>query len=385
MLRVDAAVSDDAVTSFVFRIEVSPEQVDALAPRLREALSANGNGGELTRRAATIAAREERLEREQLELEERARRLSEREAELGQSDELTASERIRLAQRRQSLELSEQDLETREHELFTREAEFEADVLLREDWIELRPHVLPGCETLHEHRPQTLEQVPELDLFLASFRQYLVHRRDREDTVDRVLERLPRIGGGRTRLQAQQRSDRLQVVLHAVVDLLSEHASHHRAAVLERDRCVVRDRREQCAVVVAERCVAVAHELADLPSLPAERQANRVGAGASLRPRDVAVLEHEGRTGRADRLHRRLHDGLERFLDVQRLRYGLGDPRQRLEFRDPPLRLRVQLRVHDRVSDLRGDRDQQVDLVAGGITPRGRAGGSRPPPPPPRG
>ena len=68
MLRVDAAVSDDAVTSFVFRIEVSPEQVDALAPRLREALSANGNDGELTRRAATIAAREERLERRERDL-----------------------------------------------------------------------------------------------------------------------------------------------------------------------------------------------------------------------------------------------------------------------------------------------------------------------------
>jgi chromosome segregation ATPase len=156
MLQVDAAVSDDAVTSFVFRIEVSPEQVDALAPRLREALSANGNDGELTRRAATIAAREERLEREQLELEERARRLSEREAELGQSDELTASERIRLAQRRQSLELSEQDLETREHELFTREAEFEADVLLREDRIERWRAELSELEERLERRERDL-------------------------------------------------------------------------------------------------------------------------------------------------------------------------------------------------------------------------------------
>ena len=129
-------MSDDALTPFIFRIEVTPEQVDALTPRLREALSANGNDGELTRRAAAIAAQEERLEREQRDLEERARRLSEREAELGESDELTASERIRLAQRRQTIELSEQDLETREHELFTREAEFEADVMLREERIE---------------------------------------------------------------------------------------------------------------------------------------------------------------------------------------------------------------------------------------------------------
>jgi chromosome segregation ATPase len=156
MLRVDAAVSDDAVTPFVFRIEVSPEQVDALAPRLREALSANGNDGELTRRAAAIAAREERLEREQLELEERARRLSEREAELGNSDELTASERIRLAQRRQSLDLSEQDLEAREHDLFMREAEFEADVLLREDRIERWRSELSELEERLERRERDL-------------------------------------------------------------------------------------------------------------------------------------------------------------------------------------------------------------------------------------
>jgi chromosome segregation ATPase len=149
-------VSDDALTPFVFRIEVTPEQVDALAPRLREALSANGNDGELTRRAAAIAAHEERLEREQHQLEERARRLSEREAELGESDELTASERIRLAQRRQSIELSEQDLETREHELFTREAEFEADVLLREERIERWRAELSELEERLERRERDL-------------------------------------------------------------------------------------------------------------------------------------------------------------------------------------------------------------------------------------
>lgn len=149
-------MSDDAATPFVFRIEVTPEQIDALAPRLREALSANGNDGELMRRAAAIAAHEERLQLEQVELEERARRLSEREAELGTSDELTASERIRLAQRRQSLELSEQDLETREHELFTREAEFEADVLLREDRIERWRSELAELEAELERRERDL-------------------------------------------------------------------------------------------------------------------------------------------------------------------------------------------------------------------------------------
>src|SRR5437667_6135036 len=117
---------------FVLRVEISAEQV----PRLRESLSASGNDGGLTRRAGEVAAREERLRAEHAELEERARKLSEREAELGASDDLTASERIRLAQRRQSVELSEHELTEREHELLIREAEFEADVMLREERVE---------------------------------------------------------------------------------------------------------------------------------------------------------------------------------------------------------------------------------------------------------
>jgi chromosome segregation ATPase len=152
----DAAVSDDAATPFVFRVEVSPEHVDAIAPRLREALSASGNDGELSRRAAAIAEREERLLQEQAELEARARRLSDREAELGSSDELTASERIRLAQRRQSLELSEQDLETREQDLYAREAEFEADVMLREERIERWRSELTELEAHLERRERDL-------------------------------------------------------------------------------------------------------------------------------------------------------------------------------------------------------------------------------------
>ena len=36
--------------------------------------------------------------------------------------------------------------------------------------------------------------------------------------------------------------------------------------------------------------------------------------------------------------------------------------RERLELGDAPLRLRVELRVHDRLRDLVGDRDEQLDL-----------------------
>ena len=101
-------------------------------------------------------------------------------------------------------------------------------------------------------RAQPVEQLGEVDVLVALLGQHLVHRGDREDPVDRVLERLPRIDVlGVARLQAEQGRDGLQVVLDAVVDLLGEHAAHDRAAVLERDRGLLRDRGEQLPVVVA--------------------------------------------------------------------------------------------------------------------------------------
>ena len=126
----------DSGAPLTLRLEISADQMDDLALRLREALAATGTDGELRRRAAEIADREARLAAGQQELDDRARRLSEREAELQGSDELTASERIRFAQRRQYLEATEQELEARETDLTQREAEFEGDVTLREDRIE---------------------------------------------------------------------------------------------------------------------------------------------------------------------------------------------------------------------------------------------------------
>src|SRR5438034_1139176 len=149
------------------------------------------------------------------------------------------------------------------------------------------------------------------------------------------------------------------------MDLLREHPAHHRAAVLERDGRMMGDGRQQRALVVRERRVAVTHELADLAPLPAQRQPNRMNPRPALRPGNVAVLEHESRPRRADRFHRRLHDRLQRLLEVERLGNGLGDTRKRLELRDAALCLRIQLSVDDRVRDLGGDRDQEIHFVAG--------------------
>src|SRR5437764_1932542 len=106
MLRAVGRMPEDNTHPFVFRVEIAPEQVDAIAPRLREALAASGNDGEMTRRAAEVVEREEKLRRDQEELEQRVRQLTDREAELGSSDELTAPERIRFAQRRQYIAFS---------------------------------------------------------------------------------------------------------------------------------------------------------------------------------------------------------------------------------------------------------------------------------------
>ena len=109
--------------------------------------------------------------------------------------------------------------------------------------LERRPHLPAGADALHEHPPQPVEQVGEVDVVLALLGQHLVHRRDREDAVHRVLERLARVDVvGVARLQAQQRRDGLQVVLDAVVDLLGEHAAHDGPPVLERDGRLLGDR-----------------------------------------------------------------------------------------------------------------------------------------------
>ncbi len=106
---------------------------------------------------------------------------------------------------------------------------------------------------------------------------------------------------------------------------------------------------------------------------PAQRQPHGVGAGTALGPRDAAVLEHDRGPGGVGRLDGRLHDRLERLLQVERLRDRLRDAGERLELVHPPLRLRVQLRVLDRLRDLAGDRHQQVDL---GLRERARLAGA---------
>ena len=147
-----------------------------------------------------------------------------------------------------------------------------------------------------------------------------------------------------------------------MVDLLGEDAAHDRSPVLERDGGVVGNRGEERPLVRGEVRIAVADKLADLPPLPAQWHPHGKRAGLAFGPGDAAVFEHERRTGGADGVHRRLHDRLQRLLQVQRLGNRLGDPGQRLELADAALRLGIQLGVLDCLRDLRRDRDQELDL-----------------------
>ena len=224
-------------------------------------------------------------------------------------------------------------------------------------------HLLVARQALHERFPEPLEELAEVDVVVIALHQDLVDGGDRQDPVDRVVERPQGIDTDRPRLQPQERCDRLKVVLDAVVDLLGQHAAHHRPPVLECDRRMVGDRREQRSLVVGEGAVLVGDELADLAALPAEGRPHGERPGAALRPRDLAVLEHERGAGRGDGRHRRLDDRLERLLQVERFRDGLRDPGERLELLDAALRGRVELRVLDRLGNLRGDRKQELDLA----------------------
>jgi hypothetical protein len=47
-----------------------------------------------------------------------------------------------------------------------------------------------------DHRPQPLDELGEIDVVVAPLRQDLVDGGDREDPVDRVGERLPRLDVG---------------------------------------------------------------------------------------------------------------------------------------------------------------------------------------------
>ena len=78
----------------------------------------------------------------------------------------------------------------------------------KRDRLELRRHLLAAADALDEHRAQPVDQVGELDVLVAPLGQQLVHRRDRENAIDRMLERLARIDRVRRTAPADEAATR---------------------------------------------------------------------------------------------------------------------------------------------------------------------------------
>jgi hypothetical protein len=107
-----------------------------------------------------------------------------------------------------------------------------------------------------DHRAQPVGDVVEDDALLDGLAQGLVHDGDRADPADRLLERGLGVGAVHPPgLQPQQCGDRLQVVLHAVVDLP--------------DGGVLGDQLAVAAAQVGD--VADEHQRADQPPVRAQR------------------------------------------------------------------------------------------------------------------
>ena len=79
-----------------------------------------------------------------------------------------------------------------------------------------------------------------------------------------------------------------------MVDLLSQHAAQHGAPVLQGNRRVARDRRQQRPVLLSEGRVTVADQLADLPALPAQLHANCMLPRTALRPDPCKSVPESG-------------------------------------------------------------------------------------------
>src|SRR5919202_4846528 len=119
---VKSRMTEPPHSPLVLRVEISAEQVAALAPSLGLAGNVDpARYAELERQRALLAQRE-------AELQERAQQLAEQEATLAEPPRLRL---VGAAADERAVELAE-----REDALYHREAAFEADVVLREERME---------------------------------------------------------------------------------------------------------------------------------------------------------------------------------------------------------------------------------------------------------
>jgi hypothetical protein len=206
-------------------------------------------------------------------------------------------------------------------------------------------------ERASQHPAQSPHEVGAVHVLVATRGQKVVHLGDREHAADRVAQRALRIDSAAGR-EAQERRDRLQVVLDAVMDFAREQPAHRAASTREHGGGVRGRRLRQLLLAGAEgarprspgdeRAVTAAScgqrhgqaavlgegrqrgELAEL----VVRRALLAAPEGDLAPRAARARDGERADLGLERAGGRLHEGRERVVEA---RSGPRRPRNRLE------------------------------------------------------
>ncbi len=220
---------------------------------------------------------------------------------------------------------------------------------------------------LGDHPPQRVDDLVEVDPLLDRLAQRLVHDRDRADPADRLLQRQPgRLGVHPPRLQAQQRGDGLEVVLHPVVDLADRGVLGHQLPVAPAQVGDVahQDQRPDVVPLRAQRDGAhdQRHALrADLGvpvRPPAEDRAEGLLVGPATRRHQLAGGLRQGQAGQ-------VAGEAQAPVDRERVRAGVDHAAGGVDAQEP-------------VADPRASRRGRC-AVPGPGSARGRSSGSGPP------
>ena len=147
---------------------------------------------------------------------------------------------------------------------------------------------------------------------------------NRTDAAHGFVERRTRLVGlDATRLKSQQRRDRLQVVLHPVVDLANGRVLGHQGAVTAPDLGRIADENDASGVtaVLVQRDAAQRHDGAGVLDLGSTRCATRCHHRKSLVDRTGSTSQLGARTRQID-----AHQiGRESQSVIRRTRVGAGE------------------------------------------------------------
>jgi hypothetical protein len=139
------------------------------------------------------------------------------------------------------------------------------------------PSVRSWKQALAGEGHDRLADALDVDLVQLLLGQHVVYSGDADDPVDALRQHLfHRLEAVMVHLETQEAGNRLQAVLDPVVHLLDDRRAHHQLRILDRDRGVVGQRRQQVNFLLGEDVgtAGVAVQDADRPVLDAQRHAD---------------------------------------------------------------------------------------------------------------